>query len=198
MGRTKSGSMRGRGRSLSDAAPMARPGPFVVAALVLAIVIGGPGASVATAMSRREPTLGSRSSSIYTFPGIGKVAPRTVNAQGDANSVVLHIRWKHWGRRKPQASVRATSLLHTAGTCRASGPLSFTPKTWDVAIQADRSSTGGSRGATPVLLGTTGITGRSGPTSSIPSVSSSAELAPQARSLLGYPERARQRCCAER
>jgi hypothetical protein len=100
MGRTKSGVMRGCGRPASDVAAMARQGPFVAVAFVLAVVIGGACPSIVTAKSRREPTLGSTSSSIYTFPGIGKVAPRTVNAQGDANSVVLHIRWKHWGRAK--------------------------------------------------------------------------------------------------
>ena len=51
----------------------------------------------------RPPTLGSKSYPGKGFPsrlpGFGAVAPRLVSANGDANSIIEHVRWVGWGKR---------------------------------------------------------------------------------------------------
>jgi hypothetical protein len=44
-----------------------------------------------------KPLLGSRSYAHGRVLGLGSVAPKVINANGDANSVVLSIHWRHWG-----------------------------------------------------------------------------------------------------
>ena len=67
-----------------------------VALFLLVLCVG-----VASGAAPRRPTLGSKSypgpGFSGRFPGFGSVTPRLVSANGDPNSVVHGVHWRHWG-----------------------------------------------------------------------------------------------------
>ncbi len=106
------------------------PARYLVTLIVIAITsttIAVTIASVASARVYRSATLGSKTSSYRTWPGFGKIAPKFVSAEGDANSVVKDIHWKDWGHAKAVGFGKSYEFARQGG---------YLPGLWPVQLHA--------------------------------------------------------------
>jgi hypothetical protein len=93
-------------------------------------------------------------------------APRVVNANGDPNSVVVQVHWKHWGAKQALGYGKSREFALKVVTCLAGSQCNWSPRTRAAAAATDLGSTGGCSPATS--RGTAaGQSGPTGPTCSI-------------------------------